>query len=196
MNETGAVLIFFAALFTNNILLSNFLGMCHWLACTRNMMSAVGLGIAITLVTGITTMLNFVMYHFVIVPLGLESLTFLFFIAMIAAFVQLAEMVIERFSLKLYHALGVFLPLMVVNCTIMGAAIFMYTREYSFVQTVGWGFGAGAGWMLSAVLLASLRKKLQYSHAPLIFRGAGLVMITAGFMALTFMGFSGMVAIE
>jgi len=196
MNETGAVLIFFAALFTNNILLSNFLGMCHWLACTRNMMSAVGLGIAITLVTGITTMLNFVMYHFVIVPLGLESLTFLFFIAMIAAFVQLAEMVIERFSLKLYHALGVFLPLMVVNCTIMGAAIFMYTREYSFVQTVGWGFGAGAGWMLSAVLLASLRKKLQYSHAPVIFRGAGLVMITAGFMALTFMGFSGMVAIE
>jgi Na+-transporting NADH:ubiquinone oxidoreductase subunit E len=196
MNETGAVLIFFAALFTNNILLSNFLGMCHWLACTRNMMSAVGLGIAITLVTGITTMLNFVMYHFVIIPLGLESLTFLFFIAMIAAFVQLAEMIIERFSLKLYHALGVFLPLMVVNCTIMGAAIFMYTRNYSFVQTVGWGFGAGAGWMLSAVFLASLRKKLQYSHAPVIFRGAGLVMITAGFMALTFMGFSGMVAIE
>ncbi|HUX39264.1 MAG TPA: Rnf-Nqr domain containing protein [Rectinemataceae bacterium] len=196
MNETGALVIFFAALFTNNILLSNFLGMCHWLACTRNMLSAVGLGIAITLVTGITTILNYVMYHFVITPLHLEYLYFLFFIAMIAAFVQLAEMIVERVSLKLYHALGVFLPLMVVNCTIMGASLFMVARNYSFSQTVGWGFGAGAGWMLSAVLLASLRKKLNYSHAPVVFRGAALVMITAGFMALTFMGFSGMVAIE
>jgi Na+-transporting NADH:ubiquinone oxidoreductase subunit E len=196
MNETGALVIFFAALFTNNILLSNFLGMCHWLACTRNMLSAVGLGIAITLVTGITTILNYVMYHFVITPLHLEYLYFLFFIAMIAAFVQLAEMIIERVSLKLYQSLGVFLPLMVVNCTIMGASLFMVARNYSFTQTVGWGFGAGAGWMLSAVLLASLRKKLNYSHAPVIFRGAALVMITAGFMALTFMGFSGMVAIE
>ncbi|MEI6873515.1 MAG: Rnf-Nqr domain containing protein [Spirochaetota bacterium] len=196
MNETSAMLIFFAALFTNNILLSNFLGMCHWLACTRNMLSAVGLGIAITLVTGITTILNYLMYWYVLTPLGLEYLYFLFFIAMIAAFVQLAEMIIERFSLKLYQQLGVFLPLMVVNCTIMGASIFMVAREYSFGQTVGWGFGAGAGWMLSAVLLASLRKKLQYSHAPVVFKGAGLVMITAGFMALTFMGFSGMVAIE
>ena len=136
------------------------------------------------------------MYWYVLTPLGLEYLYFLFFIAMIAAFVQLAEMIIERFSLKLYQQLGVFLPLMVVNCTIMGASIFMVAREYSFGQTVGWGFGAGAGWMLSAVLLASLRKKLQYSHAPVVFKGAGLVMITAGFMALTFMGFSGMVAIE
>jgi Na+-transporting NADH:ubiquinone oxidoreductase subunit E len=196
MNETSFVLIFFAALFTNNIILSNFLGMCHWLACTRNMLSAVGLGIAITLVTGITTILNYFIYWYVLIPLQLEYLYFLFFIAIIAAFVQLAEMIVERVSLKLYQMLGVFLPLMVVNCTILGSSLFMVAREYSFAQTVGWGFGAGAGWMLSAVFLASLRKKMQYSHAPVIFKGAGLVMITAGFMALAFMGFSGMVAIE
>jgi Na+-transporting NADH:ubiquinone oxidoreductase subunit E len=181
MQQTAAFLIFFAALFTNNILLSNFLGMCHWLACTRSMLSAFGLGVAITLVTGITTMLNYVMYHFVIVPLHLDYLTFLIFIAVIAAFVQLAEMIIERFSSKLYYSLGVFLPLMVVNCTIMGAALFMVTRAYS---------------LLSAVLLAAMREKAGYSNPPLIFKGAGLVMIIAGFMALTFMGFTGMVAIE
>ena len=196
MQQTPALLIFFAALFTNNILLSNFLGMCHWLACTRSMLSAFGLGVAITVVTGITTILNYVMYHFVLIPLHLEYLTFLIFIAVIAAFVQLAEMVIERFSSKLYYSLGVFLPLMVVNCTIMGATLFMVTRNYSFGQTVGWGFGAGGGWMLAAVLLAAMRKKAGYSNPPVIFKGAGLVMIIAGFMALTFMGFNGMVAIE
>ena len=144
MQQTPVLLIFFAALFTNNILLSNFLGMCHWLACTRSMLSAFGLGVAITLVTGLTTILNYVMYHFVLIPLHLDYLTFLIFIAVIAAFVQLAEMIIERFSSKLYYSLGVFLPLMVVNCTIMGAALFMVSRNYSFPQTVGWASARAA----------------------------------------------------
>jgi Na+-transporting NADH:ubiquinone oxidoreductase subunit E len=196
MNSTPAYLIFFAALFTNNILLSNFLGMCHWLACTRSMLSAWGLGVAMTVVTALTTILNYIIYYNVLVPLHLEYLMFLMFIAVIAAFVQLAEMVIERFSPKLYYALGIFLPLMVVNCTIMGAALFMIVRHYSFMQTVGWGFGAGGGWMLSAVLMAALRKKAGYCNPPVAFRGAGLVMIIAGFMAMAFMGFAGMVAIE
>ncbi|MDD5672945.1 MAG: Rnf-Nqr domain containing protein [Chitinivibrionales bacterium] len=196
MNTTPAYLIFFAALFTNNILLSNFLGMCHWLACTRSMLSATGLGLAMTIVTGLTTILNYLIYYHVLVPLGLEYLTFLMFIAVIAAFVQLTEMIVERFSPKLYYALGIFLPLMVVNCTIMGAALFMVVRHYAFMQTVGWGFGAGGGWMLSAVLMAALRKKAGYCNPPKAFAGAGLVMIIAGFMAMAFMGFAGMVAIE
>lgn len=196
MNNTSATLIFFAALFTNNILLSNFLGMCHWLACTRTMLGATGLGLAMTVITGITTILNYLIYHGILLPLHLEYLTFLVFIAIIAAFVQLAEMVVEKFSPKLYYALGIFLPLMVVNCTIMGAALFMVVRNYSFPQTVGWGFGAGGGWMLSAVLMAALRKKAGYCNPPKAFQGAGLVMIIAGFMAMAFMGFAGMVAIE
>ncbi len=196
MNNTPVYLIFFAALFTNNILLSNFLGMCHWLACTRSMLSASGLGLAMTVVTGLTTVLNYLIYYLVLIPLHLEQLTFLMFIAVIAAFVQLAEMVVERYNPKLYYALGIFLPLMVVNCTIMGAALFMLVRHYNFLQTVGWGFGAGGGWMLSAVLMAALRKKAGYCNPPTAFQGAGLVMIIAGFMAMAFMGFAGMVAIE
>jgi Na+-transporting NADH:ubiquinone oxidoreductase subunit E len=196
MNETSAALIFFAALFTNNILLTNFLGMCHWLACTRSMLSASGLGLAMTVVTGLTTVLNYIIYYSVLIPLHLEQLTFLMFIAVIAAFVQMAEMIVERYNPKLYYALGIFLPLMVVNCTIMGAALFMLVRHYNFMQTVGWGFGAGGGWMLSAVLMAALRKKAGYCHPPRAFQGAGLVMIIAGFMAMAFMGFAGMVAIE
>jgi Na+-transporting NADH:ubiquinone oxidoreductase subunit E len=196
MNHTSVYLIFFAAIFTNNILLSNFLGMCHWLACTRSMLSASGLGLAMTIVTGVTTVLNYLIYYSVLIPLHLEQLTFLMFIAVIAAFVQLAEMIVERYNPKLYYALGIFLPLMVVNCTIMGAALFMLVRNYNLIQTVGWGFGAGGGWMLSAVLMAALRKKAGYCNPPGAFRGAGLVMIIAGFMAMAFMGFAGMVAIE
>lgn len=196
MNHTSVYLIFFAAIFTNNILLSNFLGMCHWLACSRSMLSASGLGLAMTIVTGVTTVLNYLIYYSVLIPLHLEQLTFLMFIAVIAAFVQLAEMIVERYNPKLYYALGIFLPLMVVNCTIMGAALFMLVRNYNLVQTVGWGFGAGGGWMLSAVLMAALRKKAGYCNPPTAFRGAGLVMIIAGFMAMAFMGFAGMVAIE
>jgi Na+-transporting NADH:ubiquinone oxidoreductase subunit E len=196
MNHTPVYLIFFAAIFTNNILLSNFLGMCHWLSCTRSMLSASGLGLAMTVVTGLTTVLNYIIYYSVLIPLHLEQLTFLMFIAVIAAFVQMAEMIVERYNPKLYYALGIFLPLMVVNCTIMGAALFMLVRHYNFMQTVGWGFGAGGGWMLSAVLMAALRKKAGYCHPPRAFQGAGLVMIIAGFMAMAFMGFAGMVAIE
>lgn len=189
-------MILFAAIFTNNILLSNFLGMCHFLACSRTMLTAFGLGMAMTIVTGLTTMINYGIYYKIVVPLHLEYLMFMIFIAVIAAFVQFVEMFLERFSSKLYYALGIYLPLMVVNCTIMGASLFMIYRHYSFAQTAGWGFGAGAGWMLAAVLMAALRKKVGYSNPPGPFRGAGLTMTIAGLMAMTFMGFAGMVSIE
>ena len=129
MSETSALVILFAAVFTNNILLSNFLGVCSFIACSGRIRTALGLGTAVTFVMTMTTMLNFAIYHFVLVPLGLGHLTFIVFIAVIAAFVQFVEMFVERFSPKLYFALGIFLPLITVNCAILGASLFMIIRE-------------------------------------------------------------------
>ncbi len=137
MSETSAWVIFIAAIFTNNILLTNFLGMCSFIACSGKIRTSLGLGTAVTFVMIMTTMLNYVIYHFVLVPLGLGHLTFIIFIAVIAAFVQFVEMFVERFSPKLYFALGIFLPLITVNCAILGASLFMIIRKYSFLQSVG-----------------------------------------------------------
>lgn len=202
MNETHALVILIAAIFTNNILLSNFLGMCSFLACSKQIDTAVGLGIAVTFVTVCTTVLNYIIYHAVLVAgaplcsMDLTHLTFIIFIAVIAAFVQFVEMFIERFSPKLYYALGIFLPLITVNCAILGASLFMVIRKYSLAQTVGFGFGAGLGWALAIVLIAGLRKKMGYSDIPRPFQGVAMTMIITGVMAMAFMGFAGMVSIQ
>ena len=196
MNETSAVVILIAAVFTNNILLSNFLGMCSFLACSRQIDTAVGLGTAVTFVTTSTTILNYVLYHYVLVPAGLGHLQFIVFIAVIAAFVQFVEMFVERFAPKLYYTLGIFLPLITVNCAILGACLFMILRQYSFLQAVGFGFGAGLGWMLAIVLMAGLRKKMGYSDIPKPFQGLAVTMLVTGVMAMAFMGFAGMVQIQ
>jgi Na+-transporting NADH:ubiquinone oxidoreductase subunit E len=130
MSQTSALVILVAAILTNNILLTNFLGMCSFIACSGQIRTALGLGTAVTFVMTMTTMLNFVIYHFVLFRLGLEHLTFIVFIAVIAAFVQFVEMFVERFSPKLYFALGIFLPLITVNCAILGASLFMIIRHY------------------------------------------------------------------
>jgi Na+-transporting NADH:ubiquinone oxidoreductase subunit E len=143
-----------------------------------------------------TSVLNYVIYYFVLVPLELEFLTFIVFIAVIAAFVQFVEMFVERFSPPLYYALGIFLPLITVNCAILGASLFMIIRKYTFVQSTGFGFGAGVGWALAIVLLAGLRKKMGYSDVPRPFRGVAIAMVVTGVMAMTFMGFAGMVSIQ
>ena len=196
MNETSALLILVAAVFTNNILLANFLGMCSFLACSRQIETAVGLGVAVTFVMTATTALNYGIYHHVLVPWGLDHLTFIVFIAVIAAFVQFVEMFVERFSPKLYYALGIFLPLITVNCAILGAALFMVIRDYTFAQTLGFGFGSGAGFALAIVLMAGMRKKMGYSNVPKPFRGVAMAMLLTGVMALAFMGFAGMVTIQ
>jgi Na+-transporting NADH:ubiquinone oxidoreductase subunit E len=149
MSETSALVILVAAILTNNILLTNFLGMCSFIACSGQIGTALGLGTAVTFVMTMTTMLNYAIYHFVLVPIGLEHLQFIVFIAVIAAFVQFVEMFVERFSPKLYFTLGIFLPLITVNCAILGASLFMVIRAYSFAQSVGFGFGAGVGWALA-----------------------------------------------
>ena len=149
-----------------------------------------------TFVLTTTTAFNFAIYYFVLVPLGIEHLTFIVFIAVIAAFVQFLEMFVERFSPKLYYALGIFLPLITVNCAILGASLFMIIRKYSFIQSVSFGFGAGLGWALAIILIAGLRNKLGYSNVPPVFRGLAITMIITGVMAMTFMGFAGMVSIQ
>ncbi|MCK4753406.1 MAG: NADH:ubiquinone reductase (Na(+)-transporting) subunit E [Planctomycetes bacterium] len=196
MNETSALVILFAAVFTNNILLSNFLGVCSFIACSGQIRTALGLGTAVTFVMTMTTMLNFVIYHFVLMPLGLDHLTFIVFIAVIAAFVQFVEMFVERFSPRLYFALGIFLPLITVNCAILGASLFMIIRDYSFVQSVGFGWGGGLGWTLAIVLMAGLRQKMRYSNIPEPFKGVPIAMIVTGVLAMVFMGFAGMMSIQ
>jgi len=197
MNETSAFVILAAAIFTNNILLSNFLGMCSFLVCSRQVATALGLGAAVTFVMTCTTIINYLVYYHVLKPLGVhDHLYFIVFIAVIAAFVQLVEMVIERFSPALYHALGIFLPLITVNCAILGAALFMIIRKYSLVQSVGYGVGAGIGWSLAILLMAGLRQKIGYSNVPKPFEGVAIIMVITGVMAAAFMGFAGMVSIQ
>jgi len=196
MSDTSALTILIAAIFTNNILLSNFLGMCSFLACSRQISTAMGLGVAVTFVLTGTTGLNYLIYHYLLVPLHIEHLTFIVFIAVIAAFVQFVEMFVERFSPRLYHALGIFLPLITVNCAILGASLFLVIRKYTFVQSIGFGFGAGVGFALAIILLAGLRKKMHYSNVPVPFRGVAIAMVITGVMAMAFMGFAGMVNIQ
>jgi len=185
--------ILLAAIFTSNILLSNFLGMCSFLACSKRVSTALGLGAAVVFVMTCTTIINYCIHHYVLKDLGLVYLEFIVFIAVIAAFVQFVEMFIERFSQPLYYALGIFLPLITVNCAILGASLFLVKRSYTFWQSAAFGVGSGIGWALAIVLIAGLQQKLQYSKVPRVFRGVAIIMIITGLMAMTFMGFAGMV---
>ncbi len=195
--ETGThpAVIFFAAVFTNNILLANFLGMCSFLAISRELKSATGLGLAVTFVMTCTTAINHLVYHHLLVPFGLVHFRYIVFIIVIAAFVQLVEMIIERYATRLYVVLGVFLPLITVNCAILGVCLFMIIRRYTFIQSVAYGFGGGLGWLLAISALAGIREKLKNAPIPKGLEGAGISLIIAGLMALSFMGFSGMIQI-
>ncbi len=193
----SALVIFFAAVFTNNILLVYFLGMCSFLACSRQYETSLGLGAAVTFVMTSTTILNHVIHHQVLVPLGLEHLQFIIFIAVIAAFVQLVEMVVERFSPRLYYSLGIFLPLITVNCAILGASLFAINIfKYSLWQAAWYGLGSGLAFALAIALMTGLRQKMGYANLPKAFRGVSIVMIVTGVMALAFMGFMGMASLD
>jgi Na+-transporting NADH:ubiquinone oxidoreductase subunit E len=193
MNLMAPMVIFSSSLLTQNILLAGFLGMCSFLACSRSLETSAGLGIAVTFVMTCTTALNYLLYHYILVPLGLEYLAYILFIAVIAAFVQLVEMIIERLSPTLYHALGIFLPLITVNCAILGASLFMVVRGYNGVESVAFGFGGGLGFLLAIVLMAGLREKMGYSDVPMPLRGTAILMLITGVIAMTVMGFAGMI---
>ncbi len=196
MNTTPLWVILIGSIFTNNILLASFLGMCSFLVCSNKIDTALGLGSAVTFVLVCTTALNYIIYYFLLVPFKLEFLSFILFIAVIAAFVQFVEMFIERFSPPLYYALGIFLPLITVNCAILGASLFMVIRKYNFLQTVFFGLGAGLGWWLAILLMAGLREKMGYANVPKPLRGTGIIMLITGTLAMVFMGFAGMLNLQ
>ncbi|MCU0611202.1 MAG: NADH:ubiquinone reductase (Na(+)-transporting) subunit E [Candidatus Eisenbacteria bacterium] len=195
------LLVLFAAVFTNNILLSYFLGMCSFLAVSRTLSTAFGLGLAVTFVTTFTSILNYGIYYGLLDPatsligIDLRFLQFIVFIVVIAGFVQLVEMVIDKYSPALYQALGIFLPLITVNCAILGVSVFMVIRRYTFMQAAGYGLGSGLGWFLAIVLIAGIRQRLRFANTPWPLKGVGITMIMTGLMAMAFMGLAGVASL-
>ena len=194
--DINPVVLLFASVFTSNILLANFLGMCSFISISKDMKSANGLGLAVTVVLTLTAMINWVLLQYVLIPMDLLYLRYIIFIIVIAATVQILEMVIDRVSPALYISLGIFLPLITVNCAILGVALFMQIRNYSFVQTVVFAFGSGLGWWLAIMALAAIQKKLVKAPVPAGLSGPGITLITIGFMAMAFIGFSGMLSVQ
>jgi Na+-transporting NADH:ubiquinone oxidoreductase subunit E len=194
--------IIFRSVFIENLPLSFFLGMCTFLAISKQVKAALGLGLAVLVLTAITVPINNLVLNHLLRRGALEwlgqpntDLTFLgllIYIATIAAVVQVLEMVLDRFVPALYNTLGIFLPLLTVNCAILGASLFMVEREYTFLESVAYGFGAGLGFLLAVVALAGIRERCEYANPPKGLRGLGLTFITAGLMAMAFMGLAGM----
>lgn len=194
--QINAFVLFFAAIFTSNILLANFLGMCSFISVSKDFKSSNGLGMAVTLVMTITMAINWVVLHSILIPMGLEYLRYIVFIIVIAAVVQILEMIIDRLSPALYMSLGIFLPLITVNCAILGVALFMQLRQYTFFQSVLYGVGAGIGWWLAILLLAAIRKRIEKNPIPAALKGPGITLITIGLMAMAFIGFAGMLSVQ
>jgi Na+-transporting NADH:ubiquinone oxidoreductase subunit E len=196
MPEINPFVIFMASIFTNNMILANFLGMCSFIAVSKEIKTAWGLGQAVTFVLTGTSIINYLIYHYILVPFGLEYLRFIVFIILIAAFVQLVEMIVERYVPTLYYSLGIFLPLITVNCAILGVSLFMIIRDYSLLQSTAFGIGSGIGWTLAIVALAGIRQKIKNAPVPKGLEGAGITLIITGLMALAFIGFSGLVIVQ
>jgi len=193
--------LFVKAVFVENILLAFFLGMCSFLAVSKKVDNSFGLGLAVVFVLTITVPVDWLLNHFLLrdgalawagfPDVDLSFLTFISFIAVIAAMVQLVEMTLDKFFPALYSALGIFLPLIAVNCAILGSSLFMVEREYSLGEATVFGFGSGVGFFLAIVSMAAIRYKVRYSNIPEGMRGLGIAMIITGLMAMAFMSFSG-----
>jgi len=193
--------LFVKAVFIENMALVFFLGMCTFIAISKKVETALGLGIAVIVVLSITVPVNNLIYHYLLADgalawaglpdVDLSFLGFLSYIGIIAAMVQILEMFLDKFVPALYNALGVFLPLITVNCAILGASIFMVNRDYNFSESLVYGIGSGVGWAIAIVLLAGIREKLKYSDVPEGLRGLGITFITVGLMSLGFMSFGG-----
>ncbi len=188
--------IFIKAAFIENMVLAYFLGMCSYLAVSKTLDTAFGLGLAVIFVLGITMPINWIITTFLLSESGLLGmdltfLRFILFIAVIASMVQLVEMVIEKYSPALYASLGIFLPLITVNCAILGGSLFMVAREYSFTESVSFGLGSGFGFFLAIVAIAAIREKIRYSNVPGPLRGLGMAFILTGLMGIGFMSLMG-----
>lgn len=191
-----ALNVFLKSAFIENMVLSYFLGMCSFLAVSKTVKTAFGLGIAVIFVQIITIPVNWLINEYLLSERGmfgidLTFLRFILFISTIAAMVQLVEMAVEKFSPSLYNALGIFLPLITVNCAILGGSLFMITREYNFSNSLAYGFGSGFGWFLAIVVMAAIREKMKYSNVPAPLRGLGMAFILTGLMGIAFMSLLG-----
>jgi Na+-transporting NADH:ubiquinone oxidoreductase subunit E len=196
--------IFVKSIFVDNMIFAYFLGMCSYLAVSKTVKTSVGLGIAVVFVLGITVPVDYLLNKYLLVPgalswlssdladVDLSFLSFIMFIAVIASMVQLVEMVIEKFSPALYSSLGIFLPLIAVNCAILGGSLFMQEREYANIaEATSFGLGSGVGWFLAIVGIAAIREKIRYSNVPAPLRGLGITFIITGLMGIAFMSFMG-----
>lgn len=194
--------LFISAVFVENMALMLFLGMCTFLAVSKKVDTAIGLGVAVIVVQAITVPVNNLIFNYLLKDgalawaglsdVDLSFLGFLCYIGVIAAMVQILEMFLDKFVPALYNALGVFLPLITVNCAILGASLFMVERSYTFPESVAYGLGAGTGWALAIILMAAIREKMKYSDVPAGLRGLGITFVTTGLMSLGFMSFSGL----
>jgi electron transport complex protein RnfA len=186
------IIIFLSAAIVNNFVLAYFLGICPFIGVSNKISSAFSMGIAVTFVMVITAIVSWLVYNLVLIPFHLEFLQYVSFILVIASLVQFVEMFIKKVSQPLYRALGIFLPLITTNCAILGLALFLVLRDYNFLESIVFGLGAGAGFTLAIVLMAGIRESLELAILPESMKGAPITLITAGILALAFMGFSGM----
>ena len=201
MNEFFEV--FFRSIFMENLALAYFLGMCTFLAVSKQVKTTIGLGVAVIVVETISVPVNNLIYNLLLKQgalawIGLADMDFAFLgllsqIAVIAAMIQILEIILNRFFPALYETLGIFLPLLTVNCAILGASLFMVQRDYNFVQSVAYGMGAGVGWALAIIALAGLREKMRYSDIPDGLQGLGITFITTGLLSLAFLGIAGII---
>jgi Na+-transporting NADH:ubiquinone oxidoreductase subunit E len=196
--------IFVKAIFIENMIFAYFLGMCSYLAVSKTVKTGVGLGFAVIFVLGITVPINYLLENYILkegalawmgesfAAIDLSFLSFIMFIAIIASMVQLVEMIVEKFAPALYSSLGIFLPLIAVNCSILGGALFMQERQYStIVEATTFGLGSGVGWWIAIVAIAAIREKIRYSNVPPALRGLGITFIITGLMGIAFMSFMG-----
>ena len=195
--------LFVRSIFIENMIFAYFLGMCSYLAVSKTVKTAVGLGIAVTFVLTITLPVNWLLENYVLRPgalswlgkefidVDLSFLSFIMFIAVIASMVQLIEMIVEKFAPALYSALGIFLPLIAVNCAILGGSMFLVEREYNLIESTVYGFGSGIGFFLAIASMAAIRHRIRYSNVPPQLRGVGITMLLTGLVSMAFMAFSG-----
>jgi len=187
-------LIFLSAVLVNNFVLTYFLGICPFLGVSSSYEQAVGMGLAVTFVMSLASSICWIFYHLILAKFGLLILEYTVFILVIASLVQMVEMFIRKYSPSLYQSLGIYLPLITTNCAILGLVLFMVIRDYDFIQSVVFGFSSGLGFSLVLIMMAGIREELRFSDIPQVLKGAGITLITAGILALAFMGFSGLIS--
>lgn len=188
------ILLFIAAAITNNFVLTYFLGICPFIGVSKKIESALGMGFATTFVMTLAALVTWLINHFILIKFGLPFLEYVLFILVIASLVQIVEMFIRKTSPQLYRALGIYLPLITTNCAILGLALFASLRNYQFLESVVFGFGAGVGFTLALVIMASIREELEFADLPESVKGAAITLIIAGLLALSFMGFGGLIS--